>query len=87
MLLVHLRSYGVKGCAAKECTLLASQNIPAGAAGKASAPGKREVLPSPDRAAAAFTQHTEHGEAELGRATWQTQLGTDKQPLIPNTLC
>lgn len=73
--------------------MLASQNIPAGAAGKASAPGKREVVPSSDRAAAASTQPTEQEEPDLSRATWQAPAlctdtaGTDEQPLIPNTAC
>lgn len=80
--------------------MLASQNIPAGAGGKAPAAGKRQMLPSSDTAAAAHL-HPAHPlpelrarESELGRATCQVpalctdrQLLTDEQPLIPNTPC
>lgn len=98
-----MRSYRVKDCAVKECTVLASQNIPAGAGGKASVPGKRKVLPSSDPAAAAFTSpaHRARGAGArqghlAGTSTacstvyslyTDRQLVTDEQPLIPNALC
>lgn len=95
LLLVHLRSYGIKDCAVKECTVLASQNISAGAGGKVELQEKgkccpaliQQQLPSPSPQAASTKSWSSAGPPARYQGCTQTDSWWLTSSHWSQTLC